>query len=70
MSEDVVGLIQLSDAKAESLRDSLISLGFNFENCRGQGYHGAFKDVTGLKMKTLPLCLSTLCQPYFARSNS
>ena len=45
ISEDVVGMIQLSDTSAEtiykSLKTSLISLGLQIENCRGQGYDGA-----------------------------
>ena len=45
INEDVVGLIQLSDTTAEtiykSLKCSLISLGFQFEYCRGQAYDGA-----------------------------
>ena len=45
INEDFVGLIQLSDTTAEtiykSLKCSLISLGFQFENCRGQAYDGA-----------------------------
>ena len=45
INEDVVGLIQLSDTTAEtiykSLKFSLISLGFQFEYCRGQAYGGA-----------------------------
>ena len=45
INEDVVGLIQLSDTTAatihKSLKNSLISLGFQFENCRGQAFDGA-----------------------------
>ena len=45
ISEDFVELIQLSNTTAEtihkSLKVSLMSLGFQFENCRRQGYDGA-----------------------------
>ena len=45
ISEDFVELIQLSNTTDEtihkSLKVSLMSLGFQFENCRRQGYDGA-----------------------------
>ncbi len=43
--KDVVGLIQVSDTTAatihKSLKDSLIGLGFQLDNCRGQAHDGA-----------------------------
>ena len=45
INEDMVGLIQLNDTTAATihkcLKDSLVSLGFQFQNCRGQAYDGA-----------------------------
>lgn len=45
ISEDVVGLIQLNNTTAKTihkfLKDSLIRLGFQLENCRGQAYDDA-----------------------------
>ena len=45
INEDMVGLIQLNDTTAATihkcLKDSLVSLGFQFQNCRGQAYDSA-----------------------------
>ena len=43
--EDAVGLVQLENTTAETiyiaLKNALLALGLQFENCRGQGYDGA-----------------------------
>ena len=45
INEDMVGWIQLNDTTAATihkcLKDSLVSLGFQFQNCRGQAYDSA-----------------------------
>ena len=45
INEDAVGLVQLENTTAETihkaLKDAILQLGIQFENCRGQGYDGA-----------------------------
>ena len=45
VNEDAVGLVKLENTTAETihkaLKDALLQLGIQFENCRGQGYDGA-----------------------------
>ena len=45
IDEDVIGLVQLDNTTAETIytaiKDTLLRLGMQFENCRGQGYDGA-----------------------------